>query len=70
METSLWSRADLDDMIDALAQTLEVLPLSMEIYRLSYLRALRDMAKMLGIARPEPRPRRPLPGAILEVYRT
>ena len=68
MENSLWFRSDLRNMMDGLAQTVEVLPPSVDLYRIGYLRALRDMATLLGIYRPTPLPRRPLPQIIVEVH--
>ena len=58
------TQADLRDVLDACAQSVELLPPSVEMYRIGYLRALRQVATVCGIYRPEPLPRRQLPDII------
>ena len=64
----LYTQDDIRDALDACAQSVEPLPPSVEMYRIGYLRALRQFATICGIHRSEPTPRRPLP-ELIEVMR-
>ena len=66
MTHDIFTQDDLRDTLDACAQSVELLPPSVEMYRIGYLRALRQVATACGIQRFRPVPRVLLP-ALLEL---
>jgi len=59
--SGLYSSNDIRLILDALAQSAEILPPEVDWYRIGYLRALRDVGIAVDVHRAAPRPRLPLP---------